>query len=1185
MVESFMNTIFPDMSSNNRLNGTSHWGIQIAKSFVLAVSSIGFSWITSRLWSGKPTENTPKTSVGSHIVSLNSRSANIPADKWILPDTMHETILPDQLEPLPVVQKIGIVYRRTYSEDTLCKTGLLIGGIGSIATANPLPLVVGSSLCLPSVSAESTISGNSLIFQAGWDRGPMSLAEQALQSLFTPSLSEVSKSAIVLSAVKEEIDSMQVHSSTDRYQHRPNAIQVRINATARVLKKTEEPKHFPEILNYLTHMHQMLRDQALMSGLLEQTLTNSLNEIPPNLKNNFILYVNELAQKYRKAENQLQTCTNLLRRFENPTQTDLSDLEKVVNSTLESFDEVNTHTNSLDLKEVDLQTLTHAFVSIMLEKSKQGFDAYNEIHTVAKGWRKDQVQGKLSDFIAKGVKLLQIIQKAEESQITFYRELQTLEQGFYLLSSLAGVKKSALLAWQIETIGKATVTIGNAIRSLSQIEQHSDEKDKLGTIHHVIENIYILYHLNMDSSYKDMHSTYKDEGMRQIIQILAKALSHAKTEAEKILSNKEFRFNDQQVISEVPTEGRSPKAIPLRLSHVEQKLEKMHSNTHRRSKELFGNEKQDFYQTSMDGFITLADNLSTLPSYFTNEWSRHIIDIKNNFYKDHFPQCDLEIYFNIEETAQNMRRLGLVQNMRGLGLWAAKGVLLNDLTGTTTDNPEWVANSVQSTEVHFKIQTLAYLAKSIIGLQANTELPNPLLWAHAVHEFLEHLWQIPRSQLEPESRQIYREIHNVGSRFQNFVKELQTTPALYQKLIEEYKKQLLEVRNEIESILNRWKAQPLHLVREVTSEHISSTANDLSVKFADILADLTRIYSVLQSVHKNHTEPLELKLKELVDNCEKLSKESKKSPLEYPCDRELAKRFVNVDYGIESIEAIQKRSIELRNSCEAFKKNNPRGVFETECANVAWFQKLVKKANESRPLALTKIDEFNIVETELKSLNKNFTELNASFQAADTVAQTIKKMSEAESHSYIAARRIMESCAQVIPKIRTERDTTYMFDAVRKQPKQKEIDLYLLHHLTLQDRITLKDKVIQQLDNPSSSLNGAIKSLKTWHVLLEAYLKLGFQSELQNDCEFRKSFENVWSHSKIEQSIRSWDANNPVTHLYIQIGEVALPALENLIGQIVDAASDVKLPSQSVYPLVDEYLQKLVLFETIFFDL
>ena len=168
-----------------------------------------------------------------------------------------------------------------------------------------------------------------------------------------------------------------------------------------------------------------------------------------------------------------------------------------------------------------------------------------------------------------------------------------------------------------------------------------------------------------------------------------------------------------------------------------------------------------------------------------------------------------------------------------------------------------------------------------------------------------------------------------------------------------------------------------------------------------------------------------------------------------------------------------------------------------------------------------------------------------------------------------------------------------LFDAMAKLKDKEPFYYYMLHHLKEDDREFLKSVIQQGFDNKGSELDQALDEVETYHVLIEAFLRLGFNSEFENDYGFRKRFDKVWSINTLRNSVRAWNVKEPKGMPFIQIEDQALPYLEDLRAGIFNKISELALArndaldiskQSSGHYLVDFAQFKLHFFEDLLID-
>lgn len=122
----------------------SEWKTMLAKSFILATSSLGFGWVLSKLWNGSGLDTGEAT---AQALSAKRTLSPIPrqfgSPSWA-PNLLQKVDVSCQRSGLNRFEEVPDP-RATLA----CKLGMAVGGVVSTIMRNPLPIAVGASFCIP----------------------------------------------------------------------------------------------------------------------------------------------------------------------------------------------------------------------------------------------------------------------------------------------------------------------------------------------------------------------------------------------------------------------------------------------------------------------------------------------------------------------------------------------------------------------------------------------------------------------------------------------------------------------------------------------------------------------------------------------------------------------------------------------------------------------------------------------------------------------------------------------------------------------------------------------------------------------------------------------------------------------------------------------------------------------------
>lgn len=1168
-------------------NDSPSYGTQFSKCLILAISSIGLGWLLTRLWRG--VETAPSAQQGAQISLFNNQP--------------------------PFLKTIELIYQRSQGEGMdPCGMGLALGGAGSILSLSPAPLALGSLMCLPSARAQSTIpdsvfaqqkrqniveeSANQLHrflwIAAGARLGGIkgAVIGEGMGSSFSGLLGLGPKNFIVRDAIRSELNGFRIEIAND-----PNfaidPMQVRMKVSQKLLHSLNDPrfKSLPEhellyVKEYLFQTQQMLGESASATKALANTLENKI----PHLSNQ----VRDLGSKYERAAAEINELTGQL----GATQVNLSILTA---NTEAAFNSVYSQIKGMSMRQDQMAEVTNFLVQEALLVSTRGFESDKKIMNLEKELRKLESENNLSGTMNKVVELKKAIQAEEKKRLEFDQTLQGIGNGFQLVSLMAAFGGNPKLAHQISTIGQSAITISTSVAALAGVGAAGaaiaagGALAVLGPVGAIAGAVFAIFSLfNSGPSI--------EEQIYEAVQKLAEALGQVRKEMHE-------RFDHVEEMIKTHHEYTA-----LRFDRLEQMLEKIHENMHLRFDQLFDIALKS-YKNSIDQFISLKDDVTAI-----REMAGMIQTQLNTLQTkidSGFQELYRQPYQNLVANAIGYHKVYPYPNntltplqqsdyLLAFTNWAKTGVTNKIMANNALIiNFEEVAKSVRGVEVDFNVQSLAHLAQSQFGLRTGTDMPNPSLWVKAVDNLLEFLWRTPEFQFTPQHRHVFEDIRQTGARFQQFVISLQSSPMLYQTLAKHYEKQLAQVQE----VCLRLTFEELNIdpAKPTSGHDTSSTARAMGgpTNSIDILSKKiltlrdTGLNETLNTVE--NWNQLTSKLFSVINEahsaigtktyfCRDISQYSQ---------RTLTTRFIgelsrlNAQANYKALCGVTIFDNTIRIGPENLV--NPSNDVAIRLAN-AYEQGLTLSTHLKKgPDEILKLrKQLKAIEDFIEeSLRSEMKKLKLHIDDQDQHLAEERRIQESDEQLYLNSLRTLKILSKMPSDINHHEKITFLKSGFKALPKEDSFYTYLLHHLSEQDRKDIKRAIVRELDKPGSPLNIAIQQVDTFHVLLEAYTRLGFEADFHHDYRFRSLFETIWSADSISHNLRSWNVTIPETFPYIQIEDHVLPALEDFQADILDRATtlsatrDHKLEvslQTTGYTSVDEAQTRLHLVEAIFID-
>lgn len=1235
-----MQSVQVSYMDHNQNTASIGWRSQLYKSLFLATSSIGIGWLVGRLWRRVEPEETRTTLSGRTAVVKHQSKINAASSTMLTGAPLSKSSTEHRL-----FQRVAIVYRDASGQQASlttehsdkarleqitpplqsphflsCYLGVLLGGAGSLLTANFLPIAFGSSLCAPSVNSESTtipddstfrqqqvlniaVEGTKTAFTltmaaAAIYSGGMALPLLGIVApkMFDSTLGLVSSNGILRSAIKDNLREYQLNSAKDP-NFAANPIEFRMNVIPTILKDLSDKRiegnadlEIPLIKAHLSETHEIISGIIQQNNALTRTL-GSIGEKQESLSlstRKLAGDINSLNKKYESVQTNIGSVIAQLDGDRRSFQTGLEQLEL---DTKESFERVNTHIGEMRLDVNHIKDLTKHLIKEAMSISTQGFESDKKIMDLEEKMRECEAKGDLEGAMTQAHKLKASIQEEQQKRLEFDQTLAGISSGIQLVSLAAKVSGDPKLAHQVSTIGQSAVTIAHAFGALSGFGTAATSMTTgfavLGPMGAIAGAAFALFSLFGDEE----TGLTIDAQIFEAVRELSKNLHQVRKEMHERFDHVETMLVDHHKYVAARFD-RLDEFMQKHHQFVAQRFDVLEKNMNLRFDHLM-NFTAKFYKETIDQFIKLhAVTVETRDVIYQikHHLDKFERDVHKNFQRQYLTDHDkstaraLDFHKIRRYPSLNMTEHDQVENFGLLANWAITGVQDPRIAGSIEmEDHESIAKTVRAHGVEFAIQTLATLAHLHLGIHTHS-LPNPSLWAKGTELFLEFLWRTPEFVFKPEQRAFFKEIRNTGARFQKFVETLQESPQLYQRLAENYRNAMKELQNVIKNlVINRLKKENAefsdhHVTNVVKITTPSALGTESQTNTNDIykfpwtlIPHIAGQIDALKSAHLGPTFT--------------------QTPREAQILRELSELWktnrINFDVNDEPNKRL--RICGDHEPCITYVKN----YMIPQIRNAKEFQNQITTPS-TRMITLSTQAEKTVHAAD--TLRKSLIDLVGEFESAARLVERINSHIQASSvfrqhvmPRYVFVQQALVVLSQIQPGIRQEEEIEKRLNL--DNTPMDDFYAYLLYHQKPQDLSNLKNTLKTEL-REGSALSRAIEEVGIYHDLLAAYLQLGFQSEFQNDYSFRLRFENLWSSQSIRKCIESWDTAKPEMMPYIQLQDRALPLIIDFITSVVDKATALTLARDegdiskrpSGHVLVDAAQQKLHLFEALFFD-
>lgn len=1185
--------------------------VQFSKSLLLIMSSIGFGWIFSQLWRGAETMKLADNQDNSTLVPLNERHVS--------PISLRDSLSSSAALAIPNtslsadVLKIHIVYRRSLTMDDhqnylgdpqICPLGLFVGGMGSLISSSPWPILMASSFCLPSAKGEAQIPDppskidiySEYKKETEFWRGFAGFAADVVGIAAGAECMVVGGSANLCGALGTGV-SRGLNAFGDditKVLSKQEPLTDAVSATIRKIWEQQKIDQDNGLTSEQIHLNALLQ---LAGGVMsmpndkhKSQFQNSFNmEVLRTFEKTFeaaanrdLIFVeklkglqqndrtlttghNQLVQDINNRGKQLKSFASNVKHLDN-------DLTKTKKFIAEALSVINFKIDESKYQQEHLIELTNLLVSETIQVSTKGFDNVDKIMQLEEKLRGLKPDENLLEKVRIARDLKLAIEEEKGNRLKFDETLQSFHHGFTLISMVAGAINPEAGRY-INTIGQSAVTIAASFGALSGFGTASEMVVSgkfsafLGNINSIAGAVFAIVSLFLN----DQPSIEKQ--ILDSVKELSEALEKARIEMHS-----RFDRLEKMMI-------KSLEYHEMRYGRIEKILDTHHKNMHLRFDDVVKMVLQH-HNLTMDQFASLhkshasiKEDTSTIRS-LSQEILNNLESIKdriNELFQDDAYQEYLEVKDEALEPSPG-NEINLNNIFKKLVKWSTSQVKRTVFTQCANDaKVEELARIVKREGLDFVVQSLAKFANKMVMKGCLVNVPNPTLWADAVDTLIEFsLSNQPKLNLTATAyhQNQFQKIRETGKSFQDFVISLQNSPELYQNLINQYQ---LEIKN-LQRVFTG-------LAIRAVQKRDSSFSSDLLVK------------SVKRFTHEGLIKELEDPIALLVN-----------------------KKLPQMGTILEKLEAISKEKL------GPLAQTHIKEVFDQERAinswskhfwaesaggvsNWGWYEWELSQCHKRLPLDLDKFPQlatnvnsvFDFVSklyNDLETNRNDFFELNNRCNQFISKYNTlILRLNEAiriqnsREMQYIEARQSLVLSTKGHPEIRevSEIETRLQTSVSLLPPKESSYH-FILYHLTPADLQVLKNNMKDELgeDKAGSDLRKAITKLGTYHVLLEAFLRLAFQSDFRSDIEFRLLFENLWSDNTVENRILTWNGKAE-TMPYIQLEDELLPMLENIQGSIFDKIVSLKAArlkddqTDCGYDVIDFTMKKIELFERLFF--
>lgn len=1193
---------------NRQWNRPSSWALQLSKCVILAASSVGLGWLIGRLWGSNEVENSQHTGNEQRLAIVH-RTGKRKYSSFTDPMTPFDRgeSLKFATNQQSLFQRIGIAYSSQQTSDRLsCAIGLSIGSVESALSANPFPLLMGSILCIPTTHAESTIPDSVFDYQRqhdnsiqrakknwhsltvllgaaiGFGAGGVGACVGALAGDQLGFLSDDLIEKYFADDYLGRILRHEMYKWQNKIAQNPDLqmdpIKVLMGGTTQILNELADPRYVHTehnlllIKEFITYTQKIFEEQYKINEGLVNTLDLNREESALFKEESALFKENilNLNLRWDKASQEMNKVITELTGVQTDVQAHSEKFKQLEGSTKESFKQVYSQIKSLRLDQKQMGTLTKLLVEQSIAISTKGFESSKTIMTLEKELRELQSNGDLSGSMKKGVELKKAIQAEEVKRVKFDQTLQGIGNGFHLLSLTAAAGGNSKLAHQISTIGQSALTIAHSIGTLAGFGTAAMSLASgltvLGPIGAIAGAVFAITQLWKSSG------PSPDEQILKAVQELAKNLHQVRKEMHE-----RFDHVEEIIIKHHQYTG-------MRFDRLEQMLEIIHTNFHRRLDDLL-DATMNLHKATIYQFLSVKDDAEAIRNML-GSFGKILKDIESKI-DDKFRELYKEKYTELKANAFNHRRL-ISEPMEAKEWnnyflkfydWASRGVLNSLVTKTHSGKvtASAVARTVAAEGVDYSVQSLVDLAHANFNFNYIATLPNPSLWAEAVDTFLEFLWQTPELKLEPNKKDAIEDLLAVGSSYQQFVAKLQTSPEVFQQLLKNYQADITRLQEVFETLITEvitnkqmpvsWQSQ----LQNVSSNGLNNTSVQLFETFANL--------SIQRKKFSEHMASSVTQIEGTKSSIAKLA--SSNDGMQAPWNK------VNGYFDEQAHNEAKSADVWSRQHGKTGGKEEKFTTITSFLQSVNNLNSLVKNAKGQFDLTDGKHKE---LQNDHTSLEKSLSESAVHLEKMHSAIQKAAEIHNSQERVYFLAQRISELLSQILPNRQFEQNQLY--DMAKKLSEGDDFYLYLLHHLTTEDRKALKTSLKNELAKHGSPLNLVLDAIHEQHVLLEAYIRLAFPFEFENDYHFRKRFENVWSANSVRSTLLNWNETKPEEIPYIQLQDKALPFLQQLQTAIFDAISEWTLArseetetsrKKSGHAPVDGAMHALRSFKLIFF--
>ena len=828
-----------------------------------------------------------------------------------------------------------------------------------------------------------------------------------------------------------------------------------------------------------------------------------------------------------------------------------------------SFNEIEARVAATELNQEELTTMTSFLFDEATKVATAGFESSKKIMDLETELNEARKSKDILQVVEKTKAIKTELELESKRRIQFDTALNTIGDGFELVSIAAKLFGSPKLAYQISVVGNAAVTIGKSIGSLASIGvATAATSGPLAPTVAIAGAVFNIISLFMDSG-------------PMIDEIILEQVQKVQKQVQQVREEMHSRFDrvEDMIVKhhEYTTE---------RFNHLDELLVSLHKQMHTRF-DWVEDMMNELYKDMLDSFAKLdisAVSIKMLAGDIKQQLDRIETKMGEGFRKLHEHQSFVTHarsalrYHSAHDVAMPLPERTNYFN------WFYSAAIDDPFDtlniGSPYTNAQDLINCLRQNDMTYCIRAMCgFLAAHVENIALPSDVPNPWVWAQRTNTLLEFIYRTPELELEQSRLDDVSKIVAVGEKFKHIVMEFRHSADAAQMLFSDYRTSVQQVRNEILKLVAMEDPDYIFDTSDSTVEgyrvHCRQTVQmynptGLARHAADIGQTLGRVESQKRVLDSSSSALSQC----LRDSSSTAHTVANKVTVALRSATAAHDYVTGTDHGLTGKFYGRKIYVD-KESCQAI--SNQR-LTRAVSATWRWWtfngdgnSEEVCPAKEIAIETVRKISDTQKKSEEIRTTSEVLlTKMKGALDADHTLIQDITPLGSSIEETRTAYNRV-------------KRNIDKASSLFKEDPKLDHITEYMTHYKTSSTSADIT-RIQASVKERSSALYTALENLDHSELLLKTYLQFAFQSEIESNFEFRSEMMALDNRKKLIE----FQHVSP-THWYGHLTNKVLVTdqLEwRVLEYIVDARTNED--SSCGHPIIEDTLRDLAIFQACF---